>query len=82
MKSKDITGGKMAIKDVKNLLNASYKKKQNSVGDYIIDKDLSDKKVQVYKKQGDNQAVVVHRGTNDLNDWMTNLKMTFGYKKR
>lgn len=74
-------GGKLAIRDVKNLLNASYKKKQDNVGDYIIDKDLSNKKVQVYKKQNDNQAVVVHRGTNDLSDWMTNLKMTFGYKK-
>lgn len=79
-RSKKVEGGKMAIKDVKNLLNASYKKKQNDVGDYIIDKDLSNRKVQVYKKKDDNQAVVVHRGTNNLSDWMTNLKMTLGYK--
>ena len=81
MKHKNVKGGKMAIKDVKNLLNASYKKKQNDVGDYIVDKQLSNKKVQVYKKVDDNQAVVVHRGTNELSDWMTNLKMSFGYKK-
>lgn len=74
---KILKGGKMAIGDVKNLLTNSYKDKPNDINGYTLDKSLSGKRVQVYiDKNG--KAYVVHRGTNSIQDIMTDIKMTFG----
>lgn len=75
----NLEGGKMVVKDIKKLINASYNKKLSNIDGYELDKDLSDRKVQVYTKDG--QAYVIHRGTQGFQDVLTDIKMTFGYKK-
>jgi hypothetical protein len=75
----NLEGGKMVVKDIKKLINASYNKKLSNIDGYELDKDLSDRKVQVYTKNG--QAYVIHRGTQGFQDVLTDVKMTFGYKK-
>jgi hypothetical protein len=72
------TGGKMSAKDVKNLLNKSYDDKPSSLEGYEIDKELSGKRAQVYKKKGTDEAVVVHRGSQGIHDWGNNLKYVLG----
>ncbi len=76
----NLEGGKMVVKDIKKLINASYNKKLSNIDGYELDKDLSDRKVQVYKKDG--QAYVVHRGTQGFQDVLTDIKMTFGKKDK
>lgn len=74
-----LKGGKMIIGDVKKLINASYNKKLSNIDGFELDKDLSDKRVQVYKKNSD--VYVVHRGTQGFADVLTDIKMAVGYKK-
>ena len=84
MKRKPITlelGGKLSIKDMKGLLKASYKKNNKDVNNFEIDNDLSTKKVKVFKDKDTNQVVVSHRGTSDLKDVITDVKMLFGNYK-
>jgi hypothetical protein len=61
------------------LLDNSYKKHPDNYLDFELDKELSGQEVQVYKKKGDKQAVVVHRGTATMSDWLTDLKYVLGY---
>jgi hypothetical protein len=74
-------GGRLLVRDIKLLLNSSYNNTLNDIGDWIIDKDLSNQYVQVYHNNINNQAVVVHRGTADLKDVGTDVKLMFGFKK-
>lgn len=62
-----------------------YQKLKGSYGDKLpdnvtIDKSLSSKRVKVYKKNNDVRAYVVHRGTSNIKDWMTDFKMLLGYE--
>lgn len=75
-----LEGGKISIGDMKKLLVASYKKKPENVQNYQLDDSLSDPRVQVYKRDGTNDVVVVHRGTQGLGDVLTDIKMFFGFK--
>lgn len=76
-----VHGGKLSIKNVHSFLSKSYDKNLSDNGDYLVDHDLSDGKVQVYKHQANNHAVVVHRGTDSLRDWLTNAKYALGLHK-
>lgn len=77
---KTLKGGKMALGNVKKLLKSSYNDTQNDIENYKLDKTLSGKRVQVYTDDKD-KAYVVHRGTQGLQDIMTDIKMTFGNVK-
>ena len=72
-------GGALPVKDIKELLKHSYDKQPSSHGDYELDPELSGQRVQVYKKKGSNQAVVVHRGTQGIHDWGNDLKYALGF---
>lgn len=72
-------GGALPVKDIKELLKHSYDKQPSSHGDYELDPELSGQRVQVYKKRGSNQAVVVHRGTQGIHDWGNDLKYALGF---
>ena len=80
----NIIGGKLPVKDIKNLLKKSYDNKNynKDYGDYKIDNDLTNKKTQVYYNGDKNHVVSVHRGTKDINDWLTDLKLAFGIKDK
>ncbi len=48
---------------------------------YEVDHELSSRRAQVYYNPTTGDSVVVHRGTADLNDWMTDARYTlFGSK--
>ena len=57
-------------------MNESYKQDLNNVNDdYIIDKELSNDRVKVYQeKRNPQNAVIVHRGSYDTQDWLDNRK--------
>lgn len=74
-------GGKLAAHDMSDLLDASYDKKIHDVGDFKIDRQLSGQRAQVYYNPKTGQAVVVHRGTAGMHDWITDARMLFGDKK-
>ena len=72
-------GGKLSVKNISGLLKKSYDTKLGDYGDYLIDRELSDDRAQVYKKRDSGEAVVVHRGTKGLGDIYTDMKLALGY---
>jgi hypothetical protein len=74
-------GGALSAKTIKDLLNASYSKKQQNIGDYVIDHDLSGQRAQVYHNPITGRVAVVHRGTSSAKDALTDLGMVFGRTK-
>lgn len=85
---------KFTNKEIQSLLYASYYPELYDVEHFIIDKSISDKLMKVYTvndsndSNDSNDVVVVHRGSNDMNDWVDNalhladvpLTMTKTYK--
>lgn len=71
-------GGAMPAGDIKNLLNKSYDPEISSLDGYEIDPKLSGQRVQVYKKRGTEEVVVVHRGSKGIHDWGNDLKYVLG----
>jgi len=75
-----INGGSLSAKDTNDFLKASYSKKLKDINGYTVDKSLSGLRVQVYHNSQNNKTVVVHRGTDSIQDLGTNLSMSLGYK--
>ena len=74
-----IHGGKISNQLLQDLLKKSYEKKRSNHGDYLVDKDLSSDKVQVYHNPKIKHTVVAHRGTADIHDWrITDLRYALG----
>lgn len=68
------TGRGLPAGDIQKLLKNSYQiPPAETVGDFVLDKSLSGRRVQVYKNRNSPQAVVVHRGTQGVKDWATDL---------
>ena len=82
VKKKD--GGKIEAKYLGKLLNESYKKKDKTDTNidnlYYLDTDLSTDKTKIYINKNTNEISMVNRGTSDIKDVMTDVKMFFGYK--
>jgi hypothetical protein len=58
---------------IKEVLDLSYNNKKEGAPDgYVIDKDLSDGRVKVYKDLNSNQVIVAHRGSSGWKDWLDN----------
>ena len=75
-----IEGGKLPVSDIQGLLKQSYSHSiPTDYKDYIVDKELSGKRVQVYKKLNSPQAVVVHRGTKGIHDIGNDIKYLLNY---
>ena len=68
------------VKDLRDLLNASYEPKDN-VGKFILDKNLSSKTSKVYFDPQTKKSVVAHQGTSGLMDWFNNFIYGLGGKK-
>lgn len=78
----NIVGGALQIAVLQELLKASYsydKKHPKSVRNFVPDNSLSGERVQVYVNKNNGRVVVVHRGSADINDWITNWQMANGY---
>lgn len=68
-------GAGLYADDMKDLLDASYDKRNYDVGDYKIDHDLSDPRVKVYTNEKTGKVLSVHRGSADWRDWLDNYKL-------
>jgi len=77
---KKIEGLGLPAEDINKLLEKSYEKKTADYGDYKVDNTLSGQRVQVYYNPKLEKAIVVHRGTDSIQDWGTNLSMNFGHR--
>jgi hypothetical protein len=63
---------------LRNFLSNGYKKDQaKSLDGYQRDDSLSGQRAQVYHNSGNNQTVVVHRGTQGFQDVITDFKLAF-----
>jgi len=71
-------GGALSIGSLKNLLNASYDKKQKQVDNFVQDRDLSTKTSKVYVNPETGQTVVAHKGTTGFTDWANNAMYALG----
>ena len=72
------TGCGLKVETIRALLKASYADKPADYQNWKLDKSLSGKRVQVYKDQNSDQAVVVHRGTKGAKDWATDFLYATG----
>jgi predicted esterase YcpF (UPF0227 family) len=64
--------------DVKNLLKLSYEKGLVSYKKYKIDRSLSGQRVKVYYNDDLKKAVIVHRGTQTVQDVVVEVKSALG----
>jgi hypothetical protein len=65
--------GSLKADQIKEVLDLSYNNKKEGAPDgYVIDKDLSDGRVKVYKDLNSNQVIVAHRGSSGWKDWLDN----------
>ena len=71
-------GGALANDDFQALLKKSYEKTPSDYNDFKVDKSLSGQRAQVYKNSKTGQVVVVHRGTADMNDWVSDARYAMG----
>lgn len=82
----ELNGGKIAIKHLKELLKETYKSKGNNTdiidNKYKLDNELSTDKTKVYFTNDDdnNEVVIANRGTSDIKDVLSDMKLIFGYK--
>ena len=74
-----LEGGKLPVSDIQALLKQCYSSKPTDYKDYTLDKELSGKRVQVYKKNNSPQTIVVHRGTEGIQDMGNDLKYVLGF---
>jgi hypothetical protein len=79
-KQQQIHGGEINANNLQQLLKKSYAKKLDNYGDFIVDKQLSGQRVQVYHNPKTNQTVVSHRGTQGTKDVFTDIGLAMGFK--
>lgn len=58
----------MSARELKGLIDESYKKTNQDYGDWKVDNSLSDAEVKVFKHDKTGKVAVVHRGTHSLGD--------------
>jgi hypothetical protein len=74
----------MKAKTIKSLLNASYDEKppDKLKNGLRLDKELTTPTVKTYYNKNNNEAYVVHRGTQGASDWLNNVAYLTGNYKR
>ncbi len=75
-------GGKLQATEIKGFINESYETNpKTNIGDWILDKELSNANAKVYYNPKTNEAVVAHRGTQGASDWGNNVAYALGAYK-
>lgn len=74
----------MKARTIKSLINASYEKEppDKIKNGWRLDKDLTTATAKTYYNKNNNNAVVVHRGTQGASDWLNNVAYLTGNYKR
>ena len=78
-----LRGKSVSASDLKKLHESSYKDvKDDKVGDWVLDKEISRPTVSVYYNPVKQQGIVIHRGTEGtIKDWSNNLAYVAGVNK-
>jgi len=78
-----LRGKSVSAVDLKKLHESSYKDvKDDKIGDWELDKEISRPTAVVYYNPMKKQAIVVHRGTEaTVKDWSNNLAYVMGVNK-
>tara|TARA_R110000868_G_scaffold105239_2_gene289497 strand:+ start:4901 stop:6778 length:1878 start_codon:yes stop_codon:yes gene_type:complete len=72
--TRQIEGGKLKVKHLKEILSASYSKTPpQEIDDFILDKQLSNTYAKVYHNPKTGQTIIAHKGTQGLLDWGNNI---------
>lgn len=74
-------GGSLKVNDIKMFIEDSKNEQPNEFGEWIPDYDLSTEYVKVYTNKNNNQVVIMHRGTKDMYDVLTDVGLIFNHKK-
>jgi hypothetical protein len=77
------TGGKINTDTLYKITQNGYSKdpkKTSKIDGYVLDKELSGERAQVYYHPDKEHLVINHRGTSGIHDMVTDVKMMFGYK--
>jgi predicted alpha/beta-fold hydrolase len=71
----------MKVQTLKKVLKSSYSRKKENIDGYEKNKQLSGKRAQVYYDPSTKKAIVAHRGSQGVRDWIkTNTAMAVGYE--
>jgi hypothetical protein len=80
---KTLEGGALSVAKIRTALKQSYNKDKvkKSIDGYEFNPKLSNREAQVYNNPTTNHSIVVHRGSQGFNDYMTDAAyITTGYK--
>lgn len=73
-KQKQIAGA-LKASQIKDAVDLTYVKRTDEAPqDYVIDKELSDGRVKVFKDVNSDQVIVAHRGSSGIRDWIDNIR--------
>lgn len=78
--NKGVKGGSLTASETGALIKSSYDRKNKDIGDFKIDKKLSGRRTKVYFNEAENKPVIVHRGTDSIQDVGTDIGLMFGYR--
>jgi len=71
----------MKVQNLKKIFKSSYSRTDPNLEGYVKNKQLSGKRAQVYYNPKTNEAIVSHRGSQGIRDWVkTNPAMALGYE--
>jgi len=65
-------GGALQADQIKDVIDSSYMDESKVPDGYVLDPDLSDSRVKVYKDLNSDQVIVAHRGSKGWRDWLDN----------
>src|SRR4051794_18883902 len=72
------TGGKINVSTLQKLIKNGYSskpKEKDNIDNYILDKELSGSRAQVYHNPESSHTVINHKGTDSIQDVITDLKL-------
>ena len=77
------TGGKLSVVQFKKFIDASpLYPNVVQIDDYYLDRELSNRYVQVYYNPKTKKAVVCHRQTTSISDWAVDVGLALGIKAK
>ena len=74
-------GGSLKVSDIKKFIEDSKNESPIAFDNWVLDYDLSTHYVKVYTNKNSNQVVIMHRGTNDFYDVLTDVGLAVNHKK-
>lgn len=78
-----VTGGRVNAKTLQSMISNGYEKKPQSkdkIDGYVLDKELSGTRAQVYHNPETDHLVINHRGTKGMQDVFTDIGLMFNHK--